>query len=185
VTLRLRAFAAIPPALLRPFVVRRLLRRSADAFGARLPPSGRPRSGSELLRVYATFSDARAQLLIAGCGEFDSVQRDLWRIADQMGRGLRRWLGVKTLADAMVGARSVYRALDIDLRGSPTGEVVVARCSFAAVYGPEVCAVMSPLDAGLFAGLTGGRTPLTFTQRFTEGAPACLANLRSSEVSTA
>jgi len=184
VTLRLRAFEAIPPALLRPFVVRRLLRHSADAFGAGPPSSRRPRSGNELLRVYATFSDARAELLLAGCGDLDSVQRDLWRIADQMGRGLRRWLGVKTLGDAMVAARSVYRALDIDLRGSPTGEVVVARCSFAAVYGPDVCAVMSALDAGLFAGLTGGRT-LHFTQRITEGAPACLASLRPTEVSAA
>ena len=182
--LRLRAFAAIPPSVLRPFVVRRLLRRSAVAFGARLPSSGRPRSGSELLRAYATFSAARAELLLAGCGDLDYVQLDLWRTADQMGRGLRRWLGVKTLADAMAAARAVYRALDIDLRGSAAGEVVVIRCSFAAVYGPEVCAVMSALDAGLFAGLTGGRT-LTFTQRITEGAPACLANLRSSEVSTA
>lgn len=183
-TLRLRAFAAIPPAVLRPFVVRRLLRLSADAFGAGLPLSHRPRPGSELLRVYATFSNERAELLLAGSDDLDAVQRDLWRIADQMGRGLRRWLGVNTLADAMIAARSVYRALDIDLRGSPTGQVVVARCSFAAVYGPEVCAVMSALDAGLFAGLTGGRA-LTFTQRITEGAPACLANLRPTEVSTA
>jgi hypothetical protein len=133
--------------------------------------------------VYATFSDSRAELLLAGCGDLGSVQRDLWRIADQMGRGLRRWLGVKTHADAMLAASSVYRALDIDLLGTPTGEVVVARCSFAAVYGPDVCAVMSALDAGLFAGLTGGRT-LTFTQRITEGAPACLARLQPTEVST-
>lgn len=182
-TLRLRAFAAIYPSVLRPFVVRRLLRRSANAFGACLPSSRRPRSGSELLRAYATFSDARAELLLAGRGDLDSVQRDLWRTADQMGRGMRRWLGIKTLADAMAAAGAVYRALDIDLSGSATGDVVVARCSFAAVYGPEVCAVMSALDAGLFAGLTGGRS-LTFTQRITEGAPACLATLRPSEVST-
>ena len=181
-TLRLRAFAAIPPSLLRPFVVRQLLRSTAGAFRAGLPSSHRPRSGSELLRVYATFSAARAELLLAGCGDLDSVRRELWRIADRLGRGLRRRLGVKTPADAMVAARSVYRALDIDLRGSPTGEVVVARCSFAAVYGPDVCAVMSALDAGLFAGLTGGRA-LTFTRRITEGAPACLASLRPTEVS--
>ena len=183
-TLRLRAFAAMPPSALRPFVVRRLLRRSADAFGVRLPLSGRPRPGSELLRAYATFSAARAELLLAGYGDLDVVQQDLWRFADQMGRGLRRWLGIATLADAMVAAHAVYQALEIDLSGSPTGEVVVNRCSFAAVYGPEVCAVMSALDAGLFAGLTGGRT-LTFTRRITEGAPACLASLRTTEVSAA
>jgi hypothetical protein len=76
----------------------------------------------------------------------------------------------------MVAARAVYRVLDIDLRGSPAGEVVVARCSFARIYSPEVCALMSSLDSGLFAGLTGGRR-LTFSLRLTEGAPACAATL--------
>jgi hypothetical protein len=80
----------------------------------------------------------------------------------------------------MVAARAAYRVLGIDLRGSATGEVVVARCAFARVYAPEVCAVMSSLDAGLFAGLTGGRR-LTFTQRISEGAPACLATLAPPE----
>ena len=176
VTLRLRAFAAIPPSLLRPFVVRRLLDRTADAFGARLPPLRGRVSGKDLLLAYATFSNAQAERLLVGHGDTDAVGRELWRITDRIGRGLRRGLGITTVADAMVAARAVYRALDIDLQGSPTGEVVVARCLFASIYGPEVCAVMSSLDAGLFAGLTGGRH-LTFTRRITEGAPACLATL--------
>jgi hypothetical protein len=176
VTLRLRAFAAIPPSLLRPFVVRRLLRRTADAFGADLPALRGRVSGIDLLPAYATFSNARAELLLAGRGDVDAVRRDLWRIGDRIGCDLRRALGITSVADAMVAARVVYRALDIDLRGSPTGEVVVARCSFARTYGPEVCVVMSSLDAGLFAGLTDGRR-LTFTRRITEGAPACLAAL--------
>jgi hypothetical protein len=183
-TFRLRVFAAIPPAVLRPFVMRRLLRRTAAAFGAHLPPLRRRVSGDDLLRTYATFSDARAELLLAGHGDLHAVRSDLWSTADDIGRGLRRGLGIRTVADAMVAARAVYRALDIDLRGSPTGDVVVARCSFARVYGPQVCAVMSSVDAGLFAGLTGGRT-LTFTRRITEGAPACLASLRPTEVRTA
>lgn len=140
-------------------------------------------SGDELLRAYATFSDARAELLLVGCGDLDTARRELWRITDHIGRSLRRWLGIKTLADAMIVAHAVYRALDIDLQGSPVGDVVVARCSFAIVYGPEVCAVMSALDAGLFAGLTGGQS-LTFSQRITEGAPACLATLRPTGVTT-
>lgn len=182
-TLRLRAFAAVPPSLLRPFVVRRLLRRTADAFGADLPALRGRVSGMDLLLAFATFSNARAELLLVGHGDADAVRRDLWRIADRMGRGLRRGLGVTTVPDAMVAARAVYRALDIDLQGSPTGEVVVARCSFAGTYGPEVCAVMSSLDAGLFAGLTDGRR-LTFSRRITEGGPACLATLEPTGART-
>jgi hypothetical protein len=138
----------------------------------------------DLLRVYATFSNARAELLLVGHGDTDAVGRELWRIADRIGRGLRRGLGVTTVADAMVAARAVYRALDIDLRGSPSGEVAVARCHFAGIYRPEVCAVMSSLDAGLFAGLTGGQR-LAFTRRITEGAPACLATLAPTAVRAA
>ncbi|HEX6577458.1 MAG TPA: hypothetical protein VF082_03745 [Jiangellaceae bacterium] len=180
-TLRLRAFAAVPPSLLRPFVVRRLLHRTADAFGVRRPPMRARASGMDLLFAYATFSNTRAELLLAGHGDIHAARRELWRIAERIGRGLRRGLGITTVADAMVAARAVYRALDIDLRGSPTGEVVVARCSFAGIYGPEVCAVMSSLDAGLFAGLTGGQR-LAFTRRITEGAPACLATLAPTAV---
>lgn len=174
-TLRLRAFAAVPPSLLRPLVVRRLLRRAAEAFGAPTP-SARRMSGNELLRGYAGFSKARAELLLLGHGDPDAVRRDLWRSAHRLGKSLRRGLGIRTAVEAMAAARAVYRVLDIDLRGSPSGDVVVARCSFSRVYVPEVCAVMSSLDAGLFAGLTAGRR-LTFTQRITEGGPACLATL--------
>lgn len=177
---RLRVFTAIPPSLLRPFTARVLLRRTAGAFGAHLPPVKRPLSGSDLLRAYATFSHARAELLLAGYGDLDTVRRDLWRVTYDIGRSLRRNLGITTVDDAMAAARAVYRALDIDLRGSATGAVVVNQCSFARVYGPAVCALMSALDAGLFAGLTGGRT-LTFTTRITEGAPACLAILQTTE----
>lgn len=175
-TLRLRVLAAIPPSLLRPFVVRRLLHDVADAFDVR-PPTARRMAGNELLATYASFSNARAKLLVLGRGDPDVVGRRLWRSAHRVGTRLRRGLGIRTGAEAMAAARAVYRALDIDLRGSSSGDVVVARCSFSRVYAPEVCAVMWSLDAGLFAGLTDGRR-LTFSRRLTEGAPTCLATLR-------
>lgn len=180
---RLRVFSAIPPSILRPFVMRRLLQRTADAFGTR-PPIVRGMSGDQLVRAYAAFSSVRSELLLGGGGGPETSRRDLWRSAHHVGSDLRRWLGISSMAEAMVAARAVYRVLDIDLRGSPAGDVVVARCSFARVYSPEVCAVMSSLDAGLFAGLTGGRR-LTFSDRLTEGAPACLATLQPPEEAAA
>jgi hypothetical protein len=176
-TLRLRAFAAIPPSLLRPFVVRSLLRHTAEAFGTP-SPSLRRMPGRDMLRALAEFSDANARsaLLSGTRRHLDAARRDLWGSAHRLGRRVRGFLGVRTTADVMVAARALYRMLDIDLRGSAAGDVVVARCSFARVYAPEVCAVMSALDAGVFAGLTGGRR-LAFSRRITEGAPACLARL--------
>jgi hypothetical protein len=174
-TLRVRAFSMIPPSMLRPFVVRWLFRSTADAFGTP-PPVLRGMSGGDLLRAYGAFSNARSEFQLRRGGDLEAVRRDLWISAHRVGVFLRRCLCIGTDADAMVAARAVYRVLDIDLRGSPAGEVVVARCSFARIYSPEVCALMSSLDSGLFAGLTGGRR-LTFSLRLTEGAPACAATL--------
>lgn len=176
-SLRLRVFAAVPPRVLRPVVVRSLLRHTAAAFGTS-PPSLRGMSGDDTLQVLAEYSNANARwvLLPSRLGHLDAVGHDLWEGAHRLGRAARRWLGVGTTAEAMSAARALYRALDIDLRGSASGEVVVDRCPFSRVYSPEVCAVMSALDAGVFAGLTGGRR-LTFSTRITEGAPACLARL--------
>jgi hypothetical protein len=53
----------------------------------------------------------------------------------------------------------------------------VAGCRFATTYSPDVCRVMSASDAGLLAGLTGGGR-LTFTERISAGAPACIATLQ-------
>lgn len=175
-SLRLRLFAAVPPFVLRPFVVRSLLHHTAEAFGTSPPPIRRM-TGDEMLRGLAWFSSASARsVLVERPQDLAVVSQNLWRSADRLGRGLRRWLDVRTTAEAMLAARALYRVLDIDLRGSRSGDVMVARCSFSRVYAPEVCAVMSSLDAGVFAGLTGGRC-LRFTQRITEGAPGCLATL--------
>jgi hypothetical protein len=59
------------------------------------------------------------------------------------------------------------------------GDVMVVRCAFARVYGPDVCRLMSSMDSGLIAGLTdaGG---LHFTGRITEGASACRALLMAA-----
>ena len=80
------------------------------------------------------------------------------------------------MADAMIAARICYRMLDIDFKGNAGGEVCITRCSFSGVYSPAACQVMSALDAGLLAGLTGGGR-LLFSQRLTEGFPSCRARV--------
>ena len=74
----------------------------------------------------------------------------------------------------MAAARLIYRGLGIDFKGSAEGRVVIRRCAFATIYTPRVCALVSALDRGLLAGLTGGGV-LEFRQRFTEGADSCQA----------
>src|SRR4029450_2296143 len=90
---------------------------------------------------------------------------------------LRAGLRLRTTEDAMGAARVAYGLLDIDLHGTRHGEITVRRCAFSDVYSAEVCRLVSALDAGLLAGLSGGDR-LEFSQRITEGAPTCLARLR-------
>jgi hypothetical protein len=178
-TRRLRAFARIPPSVLRPFVLQWLLRRTADAFGVPRPTLTWI-YGADLLSAYAAFSTARSVFAARRRGDVDAARRALWTSAHRAGTRLRSALGIRTTADAMAAAHAIYRLIGIDLWGSSAGNVSVARCSFAPTYSPEVCSVMSSLDAGLFAGLTGGGR-LTFRRRITEGAPACTAILMSPE----
>ena len=178
-TRRLRAFARIPPSVLRPLVLRWLLRRTADAFGVPRP-TFRWISSPDLLPTYATFSTTQSVFAARRGGDVDAVRRALRTSAHRAGTCLRSALGIRTTADAMAAAHAIYRLIGIDLWGSSAGDVVVTRCSFAGTYSPEVCSVMSSLDAGLFAGLTSGRH-LTFTRRLSEGAPTCTAILMSSE----
>ena len=77
----------------------------------------------------------------------------------------------------MAAARMVYELLDIDFRGTGQGEITVRRCAFSDIYSAEVCWLVSALDTGLLAGLSGGDR-LEFSQRITESAPTCLARLR-------
>jgi len=77
----------------------------------------------------------------------------------------------------MAAARMVYGLVAIDLRGTRDGEITIRRCPFSDVYSAEVCRLVGALDSGLLAGLAGADR-LEFTQRITEGAPACLARLR-------
>lgn len=172
---RLRVFAAIPPGLLRPLAVRWLFRLTADAFGVRPPPLG-GMSGDDLLRAYARFSGARSQQLLTQGDDLEDVGHGLWTGARRVGERLRRGLGLRAERDVMLAARAVYRVIGIELSSPSAGRVVVSRCTFARTYRPEVCALMSSLDAGLFAGLTGGRR-LSFSRRISEGSGMCVATL--------
>jgi hypothetical protein len=109
-----------------------------------------------------------------GGGDLGRVEHRLFYEACVLGRLARDRLGVQSELEGLAAARVFYRAIGIDFRPNRTGDVVVARCAFARAYGPDVCRLMSSMDSGLIAGLTG-RGGLRFTERITEGAAACRA----------
>jgi hypothetical protein len=175
VSLRLRALELYIPGWMARSALRRLFEETASAFGCE-PPNVRGLDRRMLLERYVAFSAGCAERALAGDGDLDAVSRRMWRAAFAMGASLRRQLRVRSRGDEIRAARIAYRMIGIDLRSDARGHVAVVRCSFAGRYSPAVCRVMSSLDAGLIAGLTGGGI-LTFSERITERSAHCLAQI--------
>ncbi len=172
---RLAAARLIMPFGARRRALEQLFARTAAAFGCLVPPA-RGRGAKSRLREYASFTRTRAELALRAGEGLEALDRRLYRAAFGLGASYRVRLGVRTLPQAMAAARLVYRGLGIDFRGSPDGEVIIARCGFASVYTPKVCELVSAMDRGLLAGLTSGGE-LRFRERITEGARSCRACL--------
>lgn len=173
-SLLLRALELHLPKGMERRALRRLFEVTAAAFG-RDPGDLRGLDRRALLDRYASFTRHCAEQVLAD-GGIDRVSGRMWNDAYILGDSLRRRLRVRTREEALRAARLAYRMIGIDLWAHRCGHVTVARCAFAQRYSPQVCGLMSSLDAGLIAGLTrGGR--LTFSERITEGRPRCLARI--------
>jgi hypothetical protein len=176
VSLALRMLDRHVPAAARRAALRTLFATTAAGFGCPVPPLG-GLDADALLRRYALFTRDQAEAALRDGRDLLALQERLERGARRLGARLRAGLRVRTTKDAMAAARVVYGLLDIDFRGTGRGAITVRRCPFSEIYSADVCRLVSALDAGLLAGLSGGGR-LEFTQRITEGAPCCLARLR-------
>ncbi|HEX5902574.1 MAG TPA: hypothetical protein VF028_05615 [Actinomycetota bacterium] len=174
-SLRLRALELHVPRWVARSAIRRLFEATGSAFGSD-PICTDGSDHIALLERYAAFSATSAERALADRTDLDDLSRRMWNNAYALGESLRRRLGVRSREDALRAARIAYRMIGIDVRADPRGDMVVDRCSFAERYSPQVCRVMSSLDAGMVAGLTGGGR-LTFSERITEGRPRCLARI--------
>jgi hypothetical protein len=181
-SLRLRALELHLPGLVARSALRRLFDATASAFG-REPVDLDAMDRRALLERYVSFTARCAEQTLSDNSQLELISSGMWENAFTLGESLRRRLGVRTRPEALRAARIAYRMIGIDLRADRHGYVVVDRCTFAERYSPQVCLVMSALDAGLIAGLThGGR--LAFSERITEGRPRCLARISWEGAST-
>ncbi len=178
-SLRVRLFSLPLPAFVRKACLRRLARLTANAFRAALPLN-RGLSCAALLDRYAAFTAGQGEALVrfGTAADRAAVEDRLFSGARELGCRLRSALGIRRPADALAVARVLYRMISVDFRGSAPGRdaagstFVVHRCFFSFHYSPSVCGLISQLDAGLLAGLSGGKG-LVFTRRITEGAAFC------------
>lgn len=167
------------PAFIRKQAVRKLLQLSAEAFGAPAP-SLQGLSYDDSLRAFALFTRDEAEKALSSGIDMGSIEETLFGRAFTLGASCRRWFRIKEFTDAMAAARMLYGFCRIDFHIANNDEICVSGCYFSRYYTGEVCKVIASLDAGLLAGLTGGRR-LSFSRRITEGATACIGHLAKED----
>lgn len=164
------------PASVQTWVLRRLLRATADALGCQVPRVSRM-NPDQILEVYARFSAREVDRLIQNgdCSRIGAIERALFDQARRGGEWLAMVLSLTGIDDTHLIMRLSYRILGIEFSGDAgTRTFLVSRCYFSTFYSAETCKVMSALDCGFAAGLSGGRS-LRFVQRMTENKPCCRA----------
>jgi len=168
-SLRLACLEIWTPHRLRRSLLDELVVRVATAFGCP-PPSWRARAYDARLREFAAFTAREAEA--APADERSRLEEALRRGAEELGRELRRRMGVETGDEARRAMTLLYRHIGIVARIGADGEVLVEECFFSGCYSPGVCRLMCAVDDGVAAGLSAGGS-LTFQRRLTEGATAC------------
>ena len=161
------------PAFVRQRALRALFQCTAAALEVVPPALGRL-SADALLRQYAQFTSGRVADLIEGGHDIPAVQQRLHQGAVALGQRWGSAFRIRNMEDMRRVGRVLYRMLGIDFQCDPQGAVVISRCFFSDAYSAQVCQVMSAMDRGLFAGLSGGGQ-LEFSGRITEGQPCCRA----------
>jgi hypothetical protein len=163
------------PAPFKKKILGELFSATAQAFGVDPPPT-RGFSASRLLEAYALFTREQSEKLWVARCEQGEVERRLFQNARFLGEELRRKLYVRSREDVFRASRVLYRVLGISFEGAPDGRVIIRDCYFSRFYTGRVCRLVSALDAGAAAGISGGGR-LEFCQRITEGHDSCRASL--------
>mgnify|MGYP005860611663 CR=1 FL=1 len=174
-SLPVRLLAMHTPLWIRRRALDQLLAFTAAAFECP-PPSTEGLSLDQRLREYALFTRNHVEDRIRRGDDLAVLQERLYWSAYQLGRMHGKMLRVRSNEEVMALGRVLYRILEIDFQGDAQGEVVIRRCYFSRIYSGPVCKVMSAMDRGLVAGLSGG-AQLVFSARITEGQPCCRARL--------
>ncbi len=164
------------PAFIREEILSALFEATAQAFGCPAPAHTHL-SYDECLQAYALFTSQQAEQALQEGRDITAIKASLFHNAYPLGEKLHRWFGIDEVGDVMEIGQILYQAIGVDFQGDSQGEVTVKRCYFSQFYSAAACDLISALDDGVFAGLSGGGR-LAFSQRITEGENYCKANLK-------
>ncbi|MDD3168267.1 MAG: hypothetical protein PHC91_02235 [Eubacteriales bacterium] len=147
-----------------------LFRLTADAFGCDLPER-KKLSFQEALQEYALFTKEQAERCLQEETEIEEVKHRLYQNSFLFGMELSSGPMQRVQKKPAAALEIIYRLIGISFQSAGQGEFIIKHCFFSNYYTAEVCMLISSLDEGLSAGLTGRR--LCFTQRITEGCSCC------------
>lgn len=168
------------PSLIKRKNLIQLIRLSANAFQSE-PPDTKGKSYDQCLKEFAYFTQKKAGEAIVSKDNIQQIKKRLYRNAFLMGHNIRKLLAVGNQNEVMTISRRLYSFLHIDFIGNSSGQIIIKKCFFSTYYSKEVCQLISALDEGIIAGLSGGGK-LSFNQRITEGQSCCLGQLIMPEV---
>jgi len=143
------------PVAVRKKALRDLFSATARAFGVDPPPT-KGLSLRQLLQAYALFTREESERLWAENRDQSAVERRLFQKASKLGATLRRRFRVRSRDDVIRISRVLYRILGISFEGRTDGAVTISDCGFSRFYTGRVCRLISALDAGAAAGISGG-----------------------------
>lgn len=135
------------------------------------------RSNRQGLKAYAMFT---ARYLSAGVDQETLLRMN--RKAYCMGRWLRRFFLIRSVARAQRFIVALYRNIGIDVSFVDERQLCFHHCYFCKYYSSAVCRAASMLDDGIIRGLLGKPTSqICFTQRLTEGCSCCKASFNETK----
>lgn len=162
------------PTFIKKAKLKELFDCTATAFNCPIPEL-KGLSFDECLAKYAEFTREEAEKALQSGHDLHQIKQRLYQNAYRLGQNLGKSFHVTTKQDVMTMGRILYRVIGIDFQGTVQGEITINYCFFSQFYSSQVCQVISSLDEGVFAGLSGGRQ-LVFSQRITEGQNCCKAS---------
>jgi hypothetical protein len=149
---------------------------TADAFQSELPEL-RGLTFAECLSKYALFTKEQAERYLQSGRPLEEVKNRLYQNSCIFGQNLRKSLRIVTWEEAVTVLKVIYKLIMIDFQCDRQGEIIIKQCFFSKYYSGGVCKLISSLDEGLTAGLSGGGR-LCFNQRITEGGSCCKGYFR-------
>lgn len=157
-----------------------LFKVTVDAFNLKMPKFDLKKiSRGKFLKEYALFTKEKTTKFIKTHGidseELIELKNRLYESSYEMGKEIKKNLKIKNSGEILKVMKLIYKIIKIDFKKGKNGVVIINNCFFSSYYDQDICGVISSLDKGLAAGISGGGK-LEFFQRITDGKDCCSAH---------